>query len=267
MKKIEKRMHEVLDRGEKIFLSGVPVGYPDIDSTRKIVEIYIKSGVDVVEFSMPSMDPYIDTQTIAESNVKALRSEPELKKYFEVLHSVRQDFPDEPFYMMAYADVIRQVGVDWFTATIAEIGVDAVELPDKTEKDPELERELDEALAKANIYRAYFLQHPYNHDYLLSIKDKAKGFVLLQSVADAQGKRPRVAPENKAVVDCIRQAGLEIPIILGYGINNPERVKEAVQTGADGIIVGTAMIERITGGDYEALSAFIRSIKDATLPA
>jgi tryptophan synthase alpha chain len=222
MKKIEKRMREVLDRGEKIFLSGVPVGYPDIDSTRKIVEIYIKSGVDVVEFSMPSMDPYIDTQTIAESNVKALRSEPELKKYFEVLHSVRQDFPDEPFYMMAYADVIR---------------------------------------------RAYFLQHPYNHDYLLSIKDKAKGFVLLQSVADAQGKRPRVAPENKAVVDCIRQAGLEIPIILGYGINNPERVKEAVQTGADGIIVGTAMIERITGGDYEALSAFIRSIKDATLPA
>jgi tryptophan synthase alpha subunit len=55
-------------------------------------------------------------------------------------------------------------------------------------------------------------------------------------------------------------------IIVGYGINNPARVKEAVKVGADGVIVGTAMIERINQADYAGLSAFIRSMKTATLP-
>jgi len=75
MKKIEKRIAQVKARGEMVLLSGVPVGSPDLDGTRKVVETYIRSGIDVVEFSMPSLHPYIDTSTIAEANVKALTLE------------------------------------------------------------------------------------------------------------------------------------------------------------------------------------------------
>lgn len=266
MKKIEKRMRDILARGEKILVSGVPVGYPDLDSTRRIVEIYLKSGVDVVEFSMPSPNPYIDTKVIADSNVQALNQEPDLNRYFEVLFKVREDFPDEPFYMMAYADIIRQYGVRQFVETIHQIGIDSVELPDKEETDPELEKQLDTLLNKAEIYRTYILQHPFSSAYFNSIKDKARGFVLLQSFADAMGRRNKVAPENEGIIQSMRKTDLDVVIILGYGINNPHRVKEAVAVGTDGVIVGTAMIERITGGDYTLLSKFIHEMKEATFP-
>jgi tryptophan synthase alpha chain len=266
MKKIEKRIQEVLDRGEKVLVSGIPVGYPDLDTTREAVETYIKSGIDVVEFSMPSPDPYIDTKIIADSNIKALNSEPDLDKYFEALFKVREDFPDEPFYMMAYADIICRYGVERFVESIHKMDIDAVELPDLEERVPELINKLDPLLDKAGIYRTYILQHPFNEKYLDSIKDKARGILLVQSFADAFGKRGRVAPENKTIIDTIRKKDLKAAIILGYGINDPGRVREAVAFGADGVIVGTAMVERITRGDFAAFSKFIRELKEATLP-
>jgi tryptophan synthase alpha chain len=266
MKKIEKRMQEVLDRGGKVLVSGVPIGYPDIDTTRRIVEIYLRSGIDVVEFSMPSLDPYIDTKIIADSNIQALSSEPNLDRYFDILFKVREDFPDEPFYMMAYAEIIRNYGVERFIETIQKIGIDSVELPDKDEAVPELVSRFDPLLDQAGIYRTYILHHPFDEEYLNKIKDKVHGFLLLQSHADPTGKRDKVAPENRIIIDKIRATEINAAIILGYGINNPERVKEAVAAGADGVIVGTAMIERITGGDFEGLSEFIREMKKATLP-
>ena len=267
MKQIELRMQEVLNRGEKVLVSGVPIGYPDLDTTRRIVEIYIRSGIDVVEFSMASPNPYIDTKIIADSNIKALQEEPALDKHLDALCKIRNDFPDEPFYMMAYADFIRPLGVSRFMAGLKGIGVDAFELPDRDEDVPELAADLDAQLERANIYRTYILHHPFDLKFFDRIKRKAHGFVLLQSIANEVGLRPRVAPENQHIIESIRQAGLAAKIILGYGINKPERVREAAATGADGVIVGTAMIEWINIGDYDGMSRFIRSMKDATLPA
>ncbi len=266
MKNIQIRMQEVLDRGEKILVSGVPIGYPDLESTRRIVEIYIKSGIDVVEFSMPSLDPFIDTKVIADSNIKALNLEPKLEKYFETLLKIREDFPEEPFYMMAYAEIIRQYGFEQFVDVIKQIGIDSIELPDKDEEIPELVKQLELLLEKADIFRTFILHHPFDENYLDKIKDKAQGFLLLQSFADSSGKRKRVALENKKIIETIRTKKLDKPIILGYGINNPERVKEAIEVGPDGVIVGTAMIEKINTGDYGQLSSFISEMKEATLP-
>lgn len=266
MKKIEKRIHDVLNRGEKVLLSGVPIGYPDLDTTRKIVEIYINSGIDVIEFSMPSPDPYIDTKIIANSNIKALNLEPNLDRYFDILFKIREDFPNEPFYMMAYADLIGKYGVERFVESINKIGIDSIEIPDKEEKITELVGQIDSLLDKVGIYRTFFLRHPFNEEYFNKIKNKARGFVILQSFADASGRRDKVALENKNIINKIRKTDLKTAIILGYGINRPDRVKEAVNVGADGVLVGTAMIERINDGNYHELSKFIREMKEATLP-
>ena len=264
MQTIKARMQMVMDRGEKVLVSGVPIGYPDLDTTRRIVEIYIRSGIDLVEFSMPSPAPYIDTKTIADSNISALQKEPNWDRHLEALRKVRQDFPQEPFYMMAYADFIRGCGVERFVKTLREIGVESLEFPDKQQQEPELWGQLDGLLGAAGIDRTYIFHHPFDQGFLAQVKDKVKGFVLLQSFADPAGKRPSVAPENKSIIASMRTAGLTMPIILGYGINAPERVKEAAEAGADGVIVGTAMIDRISKGDYDGLSSFIREMKAAT---
>ena len=103
-----------------------------------------------------------------------------------------------------------------------------------------------------------------NINFKKSRKEKIKGFVILQAACDPQGKREKVQTENKAIIQKIKDAGVKVPIILGYGIRDSERVKEAVGMGADGALVGTAMIEQITTGNYKAFADFIRSLKDAT---
>lgn len=265
MKKIDQRMREVLSQGEKILVSGVPVGYPSLDETRKLVEVYIRSGIDVVEFSMPIRNPYIDTKIIADSNISALDKEPNLEKHFEMLHKIREDYPDEPFYMMAYANTIKEFGLKRFVEQLVELEIDGVELPDKDEIVPELAEALEDRFYANDIYRIFFLQHPLDHNYLMEIKDKVAGFALLQSVANADGKRPTVADENEQLIETVKRE-TDVPLILGYGIRTPEHVKKAVDLGADGIIIGTAMVEYITQGDYDVFAKYIRGLKDATLP-
>ena len=60
------------------------------------------------------------------------------------------------------------------------------------------------------------------------------------------------------------QAGVKPPVILGYGIRDTDRVKEAIALGADGVLIGTAMVNYISKGDYGAFSKFIQSVKNAT---
>src|SRR4030042_3442014 len=189
MKKLGQRIQAVKGRGEGLLVSGGPVGYPDLDATRKYVETYLKSGIDIVEFSMPSLEPYIDTRIIAESNIQALTLEPDLERHFDMLARIREDFPDEPFYMMAYADIIRSFGVERLVKRLVDFEIDALELPDKDERVPELATQLDAALAAAGIYRTYILHHPFEWEYLDRIKQKARGIALLQSVADGAGRR------------------------------------------------------------------------------
>jgi tryptophan synthase alpha chain len=265
MKKIDQRFKSVLEKGEKVLVSGVPVGYPSLEETRKLVDVYIQSGIDVVEFSMPTRNPYIDTQIIADSNVKALNLEPNLDRYFETMHAVRKDYPDEPFYMMAYADLISQFGLKKFVEELVSLEIDGVELPDKDEMVPELAAEMEALFEQYAIYRIYFLQHPFSDDYFDMVKDRTAGFVILQAFADAEGKRPIVAPENKALIKKVKKE-IETPVVLGYGIRNADHVRGAVALGPDGVLVGTAMIEHISEGDNARFSEFIRGLKEATRP-
>jgi tryptophan synthase alpha chain len=263
MKKIDRRIQDVLEKGEKVLVSGVPVGYPNLDETQKLVEVYLRSGMDIVEFSMPTRNPYIDTQIIADSNVKALDLEPDLDHYFETLHNIRKEFPNEPFYMMAYADLILQFGLKNFVDQLVELEIDGVELPDKDEMVPELASEMETLFDQNGIYRIYILHHPFNSAFFSKIKEKAAGFLLLQSIADEKGNRPNVSPENKDLIATIKKE-TDIPVILGYGIKNAERVREAVSLGADGVLVGTSMVEYISQGNHQKFAEFIQDLKKAT---
>ncbi len=263
MKKIDQRIKDILGKGEKVLIAGVPVGYPNLDETRKLVGLYLDLGIDIVEFSMPTRNPYIDTQIIADSNIKALSLEPNLIRYFETLHSIREKFPNEPFYMMAYADLITQFGLKNFVDELTDLEIDGVEIPDKDEEFPQFSSEMDTLFANNNIYRIYILHHPYNEEYFQKIKDKAAGFLLLQTITDENGNRPIVDPANKKLIERIKREK-DVPVILGYGIKNADRVREAVSLGADGVLVGTSMVEYINLGDYKKLSQFIHDLKDAT---
>jgi tryptophan synthase alpha chain len=266
MNRIDSRIKKVLDRGEKFLCCVLPLGDPDLKTSRKILEIFLQSGVDIVELMLPSQDPYFDSQPIAESNQRSLLAESNYQKYFETIVEIRNDYPDEPFEVMTYSDVVKNYGISRFVDGLREADVDAHLLADATAIAPDVVHDMDPLLEDAGIYRIRFMPHPFQEHLLDDIAHYARGFMILQSISDEAGNRMNVADGNREWINRVRATGTRASIMLGYGINNPARAKEAVNVNPDGMIVGTAVIERIASKDYRGLSELIRGIKDATIP-
>jgi tryptophan synthase alpha chain len=266
MNRIDIRIQDVLGRDEKFICGVLPLGDPDLKTSRNILEIFLRSGVDIVELMLPSQDPYFDSQPIAESNRRALAAQSDYQMYFKAIAEIRNDYPDEPFEVMTYSDVVKNVGISHFVNGLREAEVDGHLLADATAIDPDVIHDMDPLLEDAAIYRIRFMPHPFQEHLLDDIGHHARGFMILQSIADEAGDRRNVEEGNQELITRIRATGTQAAIMLGYGINNPARVKEAVKVDPDGMIVGTAVIERIAAGDYSGLSELIRRIKDATIP-
>lgn len=266
MNKIDIRIQDVLGRGEKFLCCVLPLGDPDLETSRNLLEIFLKSGVDIVELMLPSQDPYFDSQPIAESNRRALTAQSDYQMYFKAIAEIREDYPDEPFEVMTYSDVVKNVGISQFVDGLREAEVDAHLLADATAIAPDVVHDMDPLLEDAEIYRIRFMPHPFQESLLEDIGQNARGFMILQSIADEAGDRMSVAEGNRELITKIRATDTKAAIMLGYGINNPARAKEAVKVDPDGMIVGTAVIERIAAGDYSGLSELIRGIKDAMIP-
>ncbi len=266
MNRLDLRIQDVLGRGEKFLCCVLPLGDPDLKTSRHILEIFLQSGVDIVELMLPSQDPYFDSQPIAESNRRALTAHSDYQMYFKAIAEIRDNYPDEPFEVMTYSNVVKYVGIRQFVDVLCEAEVDAHLLADATAIAPDVIRDMDPLLEDAEVYRIRFMPHPFQENLLEDIGNHARGFMILQSIADESGNRINVAKGNRELVSRIRATGTQAAIMLGYGINNPTRAKEAVKVDPDGMIVGTAIIERIAAGDYRGLSELIRRIKDAIIP-
>jgi tryptophan synthase alpha chain len=55
---------------------------------------------------------------------------------------------------------------------------------------------------------------------------------------------------------------IELPVAVGFGVSKPEQVKDLISQGADGIIVGSALIKKISAG--EDYISFVSSLKEET---
>jgi tryptophan synthase alpha chain len=61
-----------------------------------------------------------------------------------------------------------------------------------------------------------------------------------------------------------------VPVVIGFGISTPEQAR-ALAPLADGVVVGSAIVQRIAEGGPRAARAsrvarFVRSLKDALRP-
>ena len=265
MNRLDRRIEDVLTRDERFLCCLLPLGDPDLKASRELVELYLESGVDVVELVIPSHDPYLDSRQLSQSAMGAIKAESDYSKYFKVLEQLRQDYPNEPFEVMTYSDVVQGYGVARFVEGLGDADMDAHLLADATVIAPKIIDEMDPLLKAASIYRIRFMPHPFREDLLPDIAENGRGFMILQSITDETGRRPSVMEGNRELIDRVRDTDTRAAIMLGYGINNSIRAREAVNLGADGIIVGSAILAKIASEDYDGLAELIKQIKAATI--
>ncbi|MQM20049.1 hypothetical protein Taro_053063, partial [Colocasia esculenta] len=97
--------------------------------------------------------------------------------------------------------------------------------------------------------------------------EASEGFLYLASQSGATGARPSINPEVEFVLQKIRKLTNK-PVSVGFGISKPEHVRQLSTWGADGVIVGSAIVKLLgeaksPGEGIRQMEAFARSLMAA----
>lgn len=258
MTRIDAKFAELNAAGKKAFVSYVMAGDPNFETSLEIVKGLPAAGVDIIELGLPFTDPMADGPTIQLAGQRALETGMTLQKTLDLAAEFRKSDDKTPIVLMGYYNPIYSRGVDTFLADAKEAGIDGlivVDLP------PEEDNELciPAQAAGLNFIR---LATPTTDDRRLpKVLQNTSGFVYYVSITGITGAAEAQATDVGPEVARIK-AGTELPVIVGFGINTPEKAKN-IASVADGAVVGSAIVSQIAAGKSSTeVLAFVKSLAD-----
>ena len=270
------RIREAFANG-KAFIPFITAGYPDLETTRRVVKAAQDNGADLIEIGIPFSDPTAEGPVIQTANVIALEggvTTDQILSFVEELR--RKDGITVPMVFMTYANVVYSYheggdapvdGADGedrgrygFCRRCAQVGIDGLILP---EVPYEEKGEFREACAAAGIDLISLIA-PTSEARITRIAKDAEGFLYIVSSLGVTGVRTEITTDIGAITQKIR-AVTDVPCAVGFGISKPEQAR-AMASQSDGAIVGSAIIRIITEYGKDAapeVGKYVKRMKDA----
>lgn len=261
MNRIERKLHQLKQNGEKAFIPFVTAGDPNLETTEKLVLGMIESGADLVEIGVPFSDPIAEGPVIQRASKRALDSGSTLVGIFGMVRRIREK-TDEPLLLMLYLNSIFRFGKERFFHLCAECGVDGVIVPDM----PFEERDEILDVAQQHGVISINLVAPTSHDRIAAIAKQARGFLYCVSSTGVTGTRSSFTTDFSEFFGLIHKYA-SIPCALGFGIARPDQAK-TMSTYCDGVIVGSAIVkivEQNRENSLKPVTDFVKSMKQAIL--
>jgi len=248
-------------RGRKALIPYLTAGFPDEETFLSLVAEFASAGADLIEIGIPFSDPVADGKSIQYSSQQALRSGINVGKVLRMVRDLNQ-VNAIPLIIMTYYNPILSYGLAKFAGDAHAAGISGLIIPDMI---PE-EGKATEEICKANsIDLVYLLAPTSSADRRRTIISRSRGFVYLVSVTGGTGGRQRLPASVKTWVRKVKRES-PLPVCVGFGISTPDQAK-AVSSVADGVIVGSAIIDIIrnetdSGCIVERAGDFIRRLRE-----
>lgn len=258
MNRMTRVFTEMKERGEKVNVLYFPVGDPALGDSVELAETYYNAGCTVLEIGLPYEEPYLDGKTVRDSMERALTAV-DLEEVFGILKAIRKKCPDKIMQVMTYYGNIEKYGIKRFAEIMSEIGIDAVLTPDAAK---EKIAELDAELGNYDIIHLRFMPYSLKEEDLEDCRTHAKGYIFSQAVNGGTGTQTSVDPHVAENIKLLRDCGAQALIVPGFGISDAVQAKEVLDMGADGFVIGSAILSHFLNGDGED---FIRSIREVCL--
>ena len=158
-------------------------------------------------------------------------------KCFEFIRRIRE-FTEIPIGLLVYYNLIYQRGIDKFYKDALESGVNGVLAADLP---PEEAEESVKAARKYGVDPIFLAAQTTSNERLKQIAEMCSGFLYVVSVMGVTGARSEVKTSSVELVERMR-SHTDLPLCVGFGISKPEHVAEIIDAGADGAIIGSALI-------------------------
>ncbi|WP_254543451.1 tryptophan synthase subunit alpha [Halomarina pelagica] len=272
------------------FVPYLAAGDPDFESSLEYVESLARGGADLIELGLPFSEPIAEGPTIQGAVVRALEGGMTPERFFEFVEALDVDVPlvCMTYYNLIYqygrrasrgdaeragggaaSGAVGEPGPEPFVRRAAEVGVDGFVVPDlpAEEADP-----LREACDEYDRDLVFVVAPTTRGERLERIMERVSGYVYVQARLGVTGARADVSDQTAASLD--RLSAWDVPKAVGFGISSGENAREVVTAGADGVIVGSALVDIVaegveTGAPVEEtaarLEAKARELKEGAL--
>jgi len=240
MKRLEALWPQLRAKGRKAFMPFLVAGDPDFDTSLALGAALLDAGADILEIGFPFSDPPADGPVIQLAAQRALAAGMTPARAFELLAALRP-MSEAPFTLLIYMNLVLQYGIDAFYARAREVGVDAILVADAPleEAGPLLD-----AAARHEIAPIFIVSELTTEARLDAILRVARGYLYVVTTLGVTGARETLDPGLAATMRRLR-AKTALPLLAGFGISEAAQVRAAIAAGADGVIVGSALVAHI----------------------
>ncbi|GFZ19740.1 aldolase-type TIM barrel family protein [Actinidia rufa] len=252
-------------QGKVAFIPYITAGDPDLSTTAEALKVLDSCGSDIIELGVPYSDPLADGPVIQAAATRALAKGTNFNAIMSMLKEVVPQLSC-PLALFSYYNPILKRGVEKFMSTVKDVGVHGLVVPDVPLEETEILR--NEAV-KNNIELVLLTTPTTPTDRMKAIVEASEGFVYLVSSVGVTGARASVSAKVETLLNEIKEVTSK-PVAVGFGISKPEHVKKVVAWGADGVIVGSAMVKLLGEAKspeegLKELETLTKSLKSALL--
>ncbi len=262
----EKTFTELKKKKEKALVPFIVIGDPDYETSMQIAKTIVESGADILELGFPFSDPIADGPTIQAADVRALNKGANTNICFKFIKELRT-FTDVPIGLLVYYNLIYQRGIDKFFEDCNLAGVTSVLAADVPMEES---APITGSARKNNIDTVFIVSPLTKGERLQKILKESSGFVYIVSRLGVTGAKDDLQTSTLNLIKRIRKE-TDLPLCVGFGISKPEHIKSVLDAGADGAIVGSAVVKIIEKNLnnkknlLNELSTYIKSLKDSTV--
>lgn len=250
------RLSEVFARpNHKALLAFVTIGYPSIEATLETVPRLVEHGCDIIELGIPFSDPLADGATIQEASFQALQRGVTPGDCLSVAAQLRKEV-QAPLLFLTYYNPILAFGQQRFCSRAMAAGIDGFIIPDLP---PQEADHLDAQACKEGMSLIYMIA-PNSPDYRIRMAaERGSEFLYLVSLTGVTGARTSAPEGLEEFVGRVRKLTGK-PLCVGFGISTPEQARQVARV-ADGVIVGSRLVQLMKEGDSQKLLTWIDDLR------
>lgn len=266
MSDIAKVFQQLKAQGDGALIGYVTGGDPEPRFTPVIAEALVNGGVDILELGVPFSDPIADGPTIQAASVRALQAGTTPKIVLGMAGEIKRKH-GVPVVLLTYFNPVFRMGLERFFRLAKGFGVDGVVVPDLPVEEA---ADYREAAGRYGVDTIFLAAPSTSNERLRRIVGCTSGFLYLVSHFGVTGAREVLEDSTVQLIKRVLPytAG-RVPLAVGFGVSKPEHAQCIIQSGADGVIVGSPFVNIVhrhlgdASGMLEELEKLARRLKEA----
>jgi tryptophan synthase alpha chain len=243
--------------GRTALIPYITVGYPAPADVDALLDALVRGGADIIELGVPFSDPVADGPTIQRASQRALEQGVTMVAVLDALRRFRTRH-DTPVVIFSYLNPVLRYGVERFVADAAAAGAQGVLLTDLPVGGDDA---METMFENSRVALIRLIAPTTPPERIAEIARRAQGFIYYVARLGVTGAGASMRSELPAELARMH-AITDVPIAVGFGVSTAAHAA-ALAGVADGVVVGSAVIDALDRGGVRAVEELLSSMRGA----